>query len=710
MTAPSVPEAGGPPTPAAPPAPRATAGDAGWLALLAVLLACPFGEGGALPTPLLLLHTLVLAAAGFVLLGAWRAGEDVRPALPAGSGWIVAALGALAISAVRASYGFAAALVLFDAAAAAGVFVLAGVLCRTRGRLETLLAVVAASGLLQALLSLGQRAGIFGMGVGGAAGPASAEAARPAGTFLNPNHLAAFLAVSALAGLALVAAREGLRFTHRIGAAAAIAVILAGFLAPASRGALVGLGAGVVVFSMFAWRRLPRRVRLFAALALAAATVAALALLAVRFRGDDPYRWERVRLWRAALEEAAHQPLLGIGPGQFSVRGPAVSPPHDGMVVRYGKRLDQTHSDLLRAVVEGGLLGGGLCLAAVGFLLFGMRRALARAASSDTWLLRLGCVSGVVVLLAHALVENLSERPALALTGAALAGASVAWPPADASAGGRGVVRLRRREGAASWRSRFAAPIAAGSLLLAVHLAAVSGPWLGWRHERTATGLAASDPRAAQREIESAIRWNPFHPGYRGTRAGLIFQPGLDAAADAGRIGTALLDVETARRLNARDARWALQEARLWRAAFTGLFSERSVLERALGAYADAERLAPIDPFIPLERATLHAAVGQRDEAFAAMDRALLIEPNYLRARLVRSRLAEEAGQPARAQADLEEARRRRDTLAGYRPADDYERAVLSWDETAGPSPTGSATPVSRDARAIGVPPKASGS
>jgi tetratricopeptide (TPR) repeat protein len=305
----------------------------------------------------------------------------------------------------------------------------------------------------------------------------------------------------------------------------------------------------------------------------------------------------------------------------------------------------------------------------------------------------LGLASGVVVLTLHAAVDNLSERPALVLTGAALAGAALARGGSRAGASGRGegtttrgalatgaVPPLEAGGAAAIARAVVVVAIAAG-----VHLAFVAGPWMAWRAGQEGLRLASIDPEGARTAIAAAIRWNPFHPSYRSTLAGLAVHPRGASPPGPRELAEGLLNVGEARRLSPEDSRWPLQEARLWRAGFTGMFHERSSLDRALAAYGEAERLSGVDPFIPLERATLHAAVGEREEAFAAMDRAIALEPNFFGARLARARLAAEAGDARSAQQALAEAERRRGLLSGTAPSADqlYERQILAWNEEA---------------------------
>jgi hypothetical protein len=151
---------------------------------------------------------------------------------------------------------------------------------------------------------------------------------------------------------------------------AALALELAAVILTASRGAMLGLGAAAIAYSL-AVRGTLRRALMPAAcfaLAIAAAGIwrpgAAVHLLTA----SDP---GRAFIWRAALRAWASAPVAGIGPGQFAHRYPCV---------RQGIRRLETgvfrgnaiyaHNEYLQAGAELGVPGILLVVAVLGGILF----------------------------------------------------------------------------------------------------------------------------------------------------------------------------------------------------------------------------------------------------------------------------------------------------------------------------------------------------
>ena len=652
-----------------------------WMVLLAALVLCGLGEGGAVPQGLFLLHSALVAAIALALTSWWSesqgrgsARESHGGALPPGSVWLAAFLAVLLLSALRAPYGYAAALAVTDCVAAVAAFMLAGSLAAGAGRRVELAIVVLAAAVVQCGIAWWQWATFQGPGPN-----------RPAGTLLNTNHLAAYLGCAALCGWGLLLrARDRRAKGETVCLVVALAVIHAAFLLPASRGALAGLAVGYLVLAGLLRRQAGRGLRKVLAGALAVVLLAGAVVLAARFRGEDPYRWDRVRIWRAAIHAGVDHPLLGVGPGQFAVEGPAHSPPHGDRPVRFGKRLDQTHSDLVRILVEGGLLGTAALVAGLSVVGLSIRRGLRGAtwsAEGSDKAVAAGFAAGVSALVAQALLENISERPALLLTGAALAGAASALGARStdkAMSPAAGPLEARERESSTRpGPSGMAVPLLAASGLAVVYFAAVVAPYLAdvnWRRAGTGSGRGAA-------RLERAMRLNPYQPAYHALAATVLTsRPGAGLSAHS--FAEAVSRLEKARALDPREPGWALQEARLWRRAFTEIFKDRSSLDAALEAYSNAAALAPLDPFVPVEKATLLALAGERSAARSEIERSLALEPNLAGARLMSAKLRLESGDVDGAREAFDEACLRRAQAASYGPESPYEEAVLAWDET----------------------------
>ncbi len=276
-------------------------------------------------------------------------------------------------------------------------------------------------GLVWALIGAGVAEALLGYAqwvlATGDLGPGGASL-RVFGTFGQPNPYAGFLNFALLPALAIalwsVEARE------RWVAGAAAALLLGASWLAGSRGALLGLGAGVVVMLAVGWRR-ERQVGLAAlvggplvALAwvmglIPRAVLARLRLAGVSLSGpvnDANYSdIERLAHWVAGLRMFAAHPLLGVGAGNY-----------DNAYARYEvpgwlEPLGQAHNYYINAAAETGLLGLAAFLAIAALaLLVGWRAArtqrdVPRASGEDD--LALGLLAVVVAVLVHSLTDDL---------------------------------------------------------------------------------------------------------------------------------------------------------------------------------------------------------------------------------------------------------------------------------------------------------------
>lgn len=556
---------------------RATPAAAWTAALAALLLGATLGEGGAVPDALLAIHGATVAMWIVVLARGRPVG---LPAAPIGTalGAFVAVAG---VSAARAAYGYAAFLSLQELA----VFVAVTVLAATVGpdlprRLAPVLLVGAAA---HAVWAVGARA--------------IAGVSRPASTFLNPNHLGAWIvAASLVAWGAPARTRRG-----AIVRAALTVLAGAGVAVTASRGAALGAAVGGAVLMAGSWGRLsPARRRAVVAVAVVGA-VGVCGVLVVRAREADAFAFHRVGIWKAAVETASERPGLGIGPGQF----PWASRAHwfdDGEApMRFDRRFDNTHSDWLRPAVETGLAGTLVLLVVVGAT---VSRAFRRARGGALAAGEIGALAALAALAAQAAVENLSDRPALALLAAVLFGSC-------AAAGGPRVV-----PGAPAVRR-----LAIALLATAFALGDVA-TWLAWRAERAAE--RAADPATRIARLEEAVRRNPALPYPRARIADTLATSG---PLDPQRYAVAREAAEAAVRRHPGDSELRRSLARLEATACLGPFPDRATLGRALAAYGEAERLAPRDATVPFEVADLLARLGMAEEAARTVRRAIELEP-----------------------------------------------------------------------------------
>ncbi|HZN55655.1 MAG TPA: O-antigen ligase family protein, partial [Candidatus Polarisedimenticolaceae bacterium] len=402
-------------------------------ALLLLLAIATIGQGGSAAAALLAEHLVLVAVVGIVLVRAGVPELTVHPVVAAG----VAGFAAFALfGALRAPYGFAAWLVLEEIAAFITVFVLAS---RSEpGLLRALASGLALVGAGQAAVAIAQR---LALGV-----------LRPAAGFLNPNHLAAWLVMAACVASGAAWARPGV-----IGRAliAAVAAMSAALLVIGSRGALVGLAAGVATALLLTLEGMDRAQRRRAGIAALAFVALGAAGVALRFRVADPFGSSRTRIWRSAASAIADDPWTGTGAGQFEIRAANLNFPRSDTPLRFERSFYTPHSDWLRAPIEFGIPAALAIAAALGAGVVVVGRSLRR----DPDPLRVGAAAALAALIAQGAVDDLTETPGVYLAAAALAGCLLAVPRSVALA-------------AATRRLRLAAAVALLPTLVAVDVAA----------------------------------------------------------------------------------------------------------------------------------------------------------------------------------------------------------------------------------------------
>lgn len=244
---------------------------------------------------------------------------------------------------------------------------------------------------------------------------------RGSGTFVNPDHFAGFLELTAplaLAGALLCR----IRLCWRILLGGAAFLMAAGVFVSLSRGGIVALAAAFSALLLTLLFR--RRHRLGAGLALAGLLSAGILFAAhsgsfyKRFHLIGEELPLRVDMWRVAVKLFKTEPVWGVGPGLydhkfFLYRGPgaAIQPVF-------------AHSDYLQTLCEWGVIGAALVGAALVILLLGCLktwRAIRRktdepdggAHAQEAFLA--GAGFGLFAILLHCLIDFQMHVPPNAL-------------------------------------------------------------------------------------------------------------------------------------------------------------------------------------------------------------------------------------------------------------------------------------------------------
>lgn len=264
------------------------------------------------------------------------------------------------------------------------------------------LAVLTLSGAACALLVLSQAAGLPWLTEGL---PASLEFRSP-GSFGNPNWAAAFLAPLAPMALALAAtsAESGWRKLHHANAA----LLALGTAATLSKGGLLSLAAGAVVYA----RLNPHLPRTRQRALLGAVLAGALGVLLLAWHLDwwatAPWLRGRLFLWRVALWLTSEHPLTGVGAaGYVAAYGPAAATmlQHDPGLFMPLSSVDFAHDDVLQFAAEGGVFS------AAAFVLVGVR-ALRRAARREGDALERAAGAALAAIYVNGLADSPLREPA----------------------------------------------------------------------------------------------------------------------------------------------------------------------------------------------------------------------------------------------------------------------------------------------------------
>jgi tetratricopeptide (TPR) repeat protein len=262
---------------------------------------------------------------------------------------------------------------------------------------------------------------------------------RIGGFFNNPNHLAAFLSFAAFlsAGLMLFAR---IHIASRLLLGFVILSMLVGVMLTLSRAAMLGFAVGGVVFVLMAvWIVWRTKRSLFKWLILALVLVGGTTGCALYKANEDSMltrqMWSplgddiRVQIWRSALAQHADAPWLGVGSRMFYEGSITHRDPETATWT--GDALF-AHNEYLQMLADYGWAGLALVLLVIGaHLLNGVRFLRWYAAEkfpatgmlgSNALALTLGSMAALLATLAHAVFEFHGHIPITAMLGAILLG------------------------------------------------------------------------------------------------------------------------------------------------------------------------------------------------------------------------------------------------------------------------------------------------
>lgn len=363
---------------------------------------------------------------------------------------------------------------------------------------------------------------------------------RALGPFGQPNRMGGFLIASIPLAIALAFAAHNR--VLRVALLLAVLILALSLVTTYSRGAWIGLGAGLLTLAALfvRWPALRPEPALaaIAAVLIALPILAALPSIAARLspRPSASGSWNlpfdperegsgamRRAVWSGAMSAAAARPVTGWGVGTFREafdrsKGDTMK----RLEAEGGRTADQAHGFYLETLSGRGVLGLAAFVFFTGVVLAGGLAALGSGAPAEARLLSAGLLASLVALLAHAFFEDNLSFAAHGAVFAANAGLLVAMSPQSRVGEARQSSQSRRGR----WLGALGLVVVLASVSLSLVSAAAASSALAGRDD-----LRRGNAPAAISEYAKAARLAPWDDRYAIGAA--------DAAVQAARLGEA---------------------------------------------------------------------------------------------------------------------------------------------------------------------------
>ena len=646
-----------------------------WLILLSSLVVfSPLLEGGTTHLAVMVIRLLILLLLGLYLTRGIRSGTVVVPAMRVAPA-ILAYLCLAAFSTAVSPYPNQSRQWLVVLISYAGLLYLLVSFISQWDHVCKLLAVLTGLGLCEAGWALLQA---WWLG-----------AARPTGTFFNPNFLAGYLAVVWAIVLGyLCYARIGqggiLRVCslHVIVPITMLGLLLLAVVYTASRGGAlaVAVGTSLVVGVKYGRRALG---------ALLLSLIVGLLVpnpLRDRLWAEhiaNPVGYARWQIWKSSINMMAENPF-GIGLGLYQYVYPRYAFPVDGQIARYGKIAHSAHNEYLQMGVE---------LGAASILVFcwGVVMVAREAASVLKRRLRrwqrgvvVGTSGAIAGILVQAGVDSNLHEPALAILLALCVGLIMSARRLSGQVvEPLRIVSVRFRMVWSALAVAMIGVLTAGTLKLGL-------AWMTF--ESGSRAATRQDFTKAIADYRAAIALDSGKALYHNSLAAVYFQL-FERTRDAAAAQAAAAELKGAIGLNPLDGRLygllghvyhSLSSSATASEPLGELNSEQRIawLHAARSAYERAAELEPFNPFYRLELGRLALALGDRELGETHVRWAIEIEPNFLQGRQWLAKLYLESQRIEEATREYQQIIERQQRYAGWN-RDSYEERFLKADATA---------------------------
>ncbi len=433
---------------------------------------------------------------------------------------------------------------------------------------------------------------------------------RPDGTLANPNVLAEILLYAIIAACCLreiLARRES---AARRWLAPLIALLAGGIVLTGSRGGvLVSLAVAVYLLAArFGWKR---------AIAGAAVAGGVAILVSGVVSGrmplrTDPYVFERLNMWKAAIRIFADHPF-GVGTGHFKYFWPVVRDPVDGSIIRFARYAATPHSEFFSILSELGIPGAAafLGLGVAGFL--SLRRVPRAGDPADA-----GAAMILFASFAHSFLQTNYHIIGLLLVNAA----------ALAVVSGRMWNPLWTRE------IRVKGLVRGAAVALLAAMAVYSGMTLAGAllEGRGRAALEAGRLREAERRFVLAAAVDPWQSSFPDAASAVRYRLYQSGGGDAWLSQAIEAEMEASIR-SPLDFRYPERLGFLYLQAmdrFPGA-GKGTIIEASLAASEKAIMLNPHSAEIRYQKAVALRTAGRREESRRLIEEVLAEEPRYAR-------------------------------------------------------------------------------
>ena len=471
--------------------------------------------------------------------------------------------------------------------------------------------------------------------------------ARGKGTFFNPNFFATYevVTLSIVLGLLSVVQRGEMNKWQSVVLWGIAAITFSAFMVAQSRGALLALVTAVTFIGCYRFGKIALLV-LIMSLVAGAVIPNPLKQRMVEVSAQDPYAFSRIDIWNNSLERIADRPL-GIGLGMYKYTSFQYRFPIESNIVRYGKRAESAHNEYLQMAVELGV--GGLAIFLLGIGIWGKEVKGALRSKLEPWERGLvtGLTGAVLGILAHGAVDSIFHEPALVILLIVCGGLGLALQPIKK-------LDISPRSLPFSYHPvRLTLVLLCGVTLVALTIQ----PAAGWyAHEQGQAKAQAGQQELALDWFRWASLIDPGTTGYHDAVARISVQL-FHRSGDSEWLVKAVEEEGQAIELNPLDGRFPYRLGTIY-----GVLAEQTpakaqrdlLLNQAAQAYEQAVQADPYSPLNYLALANIRLPEGRVEEAKSWLQRAVVIEPNFLPARAILAELSLKAGEHRVAQSEFD--------------------------------------------------------